>query len=179
MDSGKENYERYLAGNDEGLRSLIDEFYKPLVFYLNTYLRNMDDAEEEAENTFAIIAIKRPVFNGKSGFKTFLFSIGKNLAVDRLRKKPKHAHISIDECSDLPSLEYVEDSYTLTEDKKAVREAMEKLKPKYRRILWLAYFEDMDCSGIASAMGMTRSGAYHTLERAKASLKKELEKEDF
>ena len=179
MDNGKMNYERYLDGDDDGLRKLIDEFYKPLTLYLNTYLRNMDDAEEEAENTFVALAIKRPVFYGRSGFKTWLFSIGRNLAVDRLRSKPKNAHLSIDECYDLPSGEYVEDAYLLTEDKEAVRKAMERLKPKYRQVLHLVYFEDMDCNEIAQVTGKSRTGVYHLLERAKASLKKELEKEGY
>ncbi len=179
MDSGKVNYERYLDGDDEGLRELIDEFYTSLAFYLNTYLRNMDDAEEEAENTFVTLATKRPVFCGRSGFKTWLFTIGRNLAVDRLRKKPKNVHVNIDDCLDLPSAEYVEDAYSLTEDKAAVRKAMERLSPKYRQVLWLAYFEDMECEDIAGAMGKSKSSVYHLLERAKASLKTELEKEGY
>ena len=69
--SGEENYRLYLDGDDEGLVSIIKEYRDPLTLYLAGVAGSFSLAEEFAEETFFILAAKRPRFNGKSSFKTW------------------------------------------------------------------------------------------------------------
>ena len=62
MDSGKTNYERYLAGDDGGLVEIINEYGTGLTFYLRGYSNDMSEAEELTEDTFVSLAIKKPKF---------------------------------------------------------------------------------------------------------------------
>ena len=56
------------------------------MLYLNTFVGDLHVAEELCEETFVKIVIKKPHYNGKASFKTWLYTIGGNVARDYLRK---------------------------------------------------------------------------------------------
>ena len=83
-------YLRYLdSAADADLRTLLERYRDPLTLFLYGFLHNIEDAEELMLDAFAEIAAGPTVFSGKSSFKTWLFSIGKHLALAQLRKQ-KH-----------------------------------------------------------------------------------------
>ena len=85
MDTGAANYERYLQGDDGAVEALVEEYKNGLTLYLNSIVGNIFTAEELMEETFFRLIAKRPRFSGKSSFKTFLYAIGRNAAVDYIR----------------------------------------------------------------------------------------------
>ena len=54
---------------------------------------------------------------------------------------------------------------------------MHRLKPEYRQVLWLQYFEDLRDKEIAQIMKKTPNNVSVLLHRAKKALKEELSKE--
>ena len=68
MDNGESSYRRFLSGDDEGLREIIDMYQDSLVLYLNSIVQNIHTAEDLAEETLAVLVIKQPKFSGKSSF---------------------------------------------------------------------------------------------------------------
>lgn len=103
MDNGASSYDRYLAGDDSALGDIVREYKDGLTVYLDSFTDNIHDAEELMEETFFRLAYKKPKFSGKSSFKTWLYSIGRNLALDHLRRMKKKRNASLDECSELKS----------------------------------------------------------------------------
>ena len=89
VDIGETGYRRFLEGDDEGLTIIIKEYKDSLILYINNYVNNIYVAEDLMQETFFKIAVKKPKFNGKSTFKTWLYAIGRNLAIDYLRKNSK------------------------------------------------------------------------------------------
>ena len=67
--------------------------------------------------------------------------------------------------------------YLLQEEKILLHRCMKQLKPEYRQVLWLTYFEGFDHRQTAAIMGKTVHGVDTLVYRAKKALKKELEKE--
>ncbi|MGN0517743.1 MAG: RNA polymerase sigma factor [Acutalibacteraceae bacterium] len=181
MDNGASSYRRFIHGDDAGLADIIDEYYDGLTFYLNTYVRNLNTAEELAEDTFVKLATKKPRFNGKSSFKTWLYSIGRNIAADSLRHNSKRDIVPIDEFSDMIANgdDEIEQSYLLEERKIIIHRAMQRLKLEYRQVLWLTYFEELSNKEVAQIMKKSLNSIEHLVSRARQSLKAELEKEDF
>lgn len=53
MDSGADNYRRFLDGDDEGLAEIVREYKDGLILYLNCYVNNLYIAEELTEDTFS------------------------------------------------------------------------------------------------------------------------------
>jgi RNA polymerase sigma-70 factor (ECF subfamily) len=178
MDNGAENYRRFLEGDNEGLKGLVDDYYKGLCLYLNLFMHNLDDAEEIAEETLYILITERPAFDGRSGFKTWLYAIGRNTAIRYIRKRsrettvPEHFDVESTDVSNKAEQEVLK-----RERDRLLRKGLENLREDYRQVLWLRYYEEMDTKSIAGVMHKTVHSVEHLLRRAKDALRKELGKE--
>ena len=148
MDQGAQAYARYLAGDDGGLAEIIRDYSAGLTAFLCTVTGDWHAAEEVMEDVFFRLAAKKPKFRGKSSFKTRLYAIGRNAA-----------------------------GYLAAETKRALYACIGRLPPDYRQALTLSYFEGLDNGQTAAVMKKSRRQIENLLYRAKAALKKELEKE--
>ena len=181
VDNGSESYRRFCENSDEtGLIEIIRDYKDGLIFYLNSYVGNIHTAEELAEDTFVLLGTKKPKDKGKGSFRTWLYTIGRNLTIDYLRKESKHRTVGLDS---LPETTDEEDSFeeeVIKEEQKiTLHRLMRQLKPEYRQILWLVYFEDMTCKEASHVIGKTVHSTEMQLHRAKQALKAILEKENF
>lgn len=177
MDNGASSYSRYLAGDDSALGDIVREYKDGLTIYLNSFTNNIHDAEELMEETFFRIAYKKPKYSGKSSFKTWLFSIGRNLAIDYLRRMKKKRDTSLDECSDLRSGLDIEENYIKEEQKLMIHRALKKLRSSYSQAICLTYIEGFSNSEAASIMHKSSRQMTNLLYQAKKALREELEKE--
>ena len=180
VDNGECSYRRFLDGDDEGLTLIIKDYKDGLILYINSYVNNIYIAEELMEETFFKIAVKKPKFAGKCSFKTWLYTIGRNVAIDYLRHNSKASVSSIDNMEnyikDETSLENI---YIKNERKIMVHKALSDLKPEYRQVLWLIYFEEFSNSETAQIMNKSKRQIENLVFRAKQSLKTVLDKEGF
>ena len=180
MDIGASSYRRFLDGDDKGLTEILRQYSDGLILYLNGIVNNISAAEELMEETFYKIITKKPKFNGKYTFKTWLYTIGRNVAIDYLRHNSKMCDISFDDLEN-----YIEDEnnleklYIIEERKIIVHRALKKLNSEYRQILWLVYFEGLSNVDVVVIMKKNARQIKNLVYRAKSALKSELEKEDF
>lgn len=181
MDNGASSYRRFRnEGDESGLVEIIRDYKDGLIFYLNSFVGNIRTAEELAEDTFVLLGTKKPKDKGKGSFKTWLYTIGRNVAIDYLRRNSKRAEISIGECAELISEEErLELSYIREERKITVHRSVRKLKSEYRQILWLIYFEGFSNREAAAVMKKSVHNIETLVHRARKSLKSQLEREGF
>jgi len=180
MDNGASSYRRFLNGDDEGLTFIIKDYKDGLILYLNGYVKNIYVAEEIMEETFFKIAVKKPKFNARSSFKTWLYTIGRNVAIDYIRHNSKFSIYSIEDMENYIKDETnLENLYIKSERKILVHKAMSDLRPEYRQVLWLCFFEEFSNEEAAQIMGKTKRQIENLLYRAKQSLKLSLDKEGF
>lgn len=179
MDNGEISYRRFLAGDDEGMVEIIRDYKDGLILYLNGITGNILLAEEIMEDTFFKIVTRKPKFSGKSSFKTWLYAIGRNSALDSLRRRSRFSDKPVDEYTDLADELSIEKEYLKEEQKIALHRALQKMNPDYRQVLYLVFFENFSNSETAKIMHKTKRQVENLLYRAKQSLKSELEKEGF
>ena len=181
MDNGACSYRRFRDDGDEsGLVEIIRDYKDGLIFYLNSFVGNIHIAEELAEDTFVFLGTKKPRDKGKGSFKTWLYTIGRNVAIDYLRRNKKRIEISIDDCPEIIREEQsLELSYIRQERKITVHHALKKLKSEYRQILWFIYFEDFSNKEAATVMNKSVHNIETLVYRARKSLKSQLEMEGF
>lgn len=180
MDNGASSYRRFLNGDENGLIEIIRDYKDGLIFYLNGIVRNIHTAEDLAEDTFFKIIIKKPKFSEKSSFKTFLYTIGRNIALNYMKKNSKGSEEFIDDYSQLLyEEENLEASYICEERKILIHRAMKKLKSEYFQILWLTYFEDLSNKEASAIMKKSVHNIETLVYRARKALKEELFKEGF
>ena len=108
MENGASSYRRFLDGDDTGITEIVGEYKDGLILYLNNYVNNLCIAEELTEDTFFRLLVKKPKFHGKSSFKSWLYAIGRNVAVDYIRHNSKLSGTPLEEMegylSDMQSL---------------------------------------------------------------------------
>lgn len=180
MDSGAENYRRFLGGDNNGLVEIIREYKDGLIFYLRGFTDDILQAEELAEDTFVKLVTKRPWFSQKSKFKTWLYTIGRNIAVDHARRQSRYVEITYADCPEIANEEAnLEQTYIREERAILLRRAIQKLKPEYRQILWLIYFEGFSNREAAVIMKRSTHSVETLVYRAKRALKQQLDEEDF
>ena len=179
MDNGESSYRRFLAGEDSAFEDIIRDYKDGLMLYLNGFVNNIFIAEDLMQDTFVKLVTKKPRFSGRSSFKTWLYAIGRNTALDHLRKHRPAVDVPVDELIILASTEEVERDYLKDEDKSTLHKAMGTLKAEYRQVLWLAYFEELPLKECATLMGRSLRATETLVYRARQALKARLEEENF
>ena len=179
MDYGAESYCRYLDGDNDGLKEIVETHFDGLMLYLNLFVRNLSEAEELAEETLFQLVSKRPVFSGKSNFRTWLYAIGRNVTLRYIRRREREAEL-LEEYDTVTTIEEDAERELLTKERdRSLYRAMGELKKDYRQVLWLRYFEKMDEKSIATIMKKSVHSIEHLHRRAKEALREELRKEGF
>ena len=178
FEQDEQVYRRYLRGRDEAdLRVLLERYKEKLTLFLYGFVNDPDDAEDLMMETFAVIASKDHWSEHGSSFKTWLYAIGRNQALMHLRKR----RIPVSVLEEVPSekTELPELPILREEQYRELYTAMEKLKPEYRQVLTLIYFEDMSHEEAARVMGKSRKQIYNLARRGKERLKQILNEAGF
>ena len=175
MDNGASSYRRFLGGDREALVEIIRDYQRGLTLYLAGITGDLSAAEDLMEDTFVKLAADRPRFSEKHTFKTWLYTIGRHLAIDYLRRHRRDAPLEEDQ----GELESLEAAYLRQEERIQLHRALSKLNPEYRQALHLSYFEDMSNEQVAAVMKKTKRQVENLLHRGRLSLKTQLEKEGY
>lgn len=178
MEYGIDSYQRFLDGDESALAEIIASYKDGLMLYLNGFVGDLATAEELTEETFVKLVLKRPSFCRASAFKTWLYAIARNTAIDYLRRN-KRQEVPLEDYPHLTDEEELERSYIRRDDKLLLHSCMKKLKPEYRQVLWLFYFEGFSCHQIGKIMKKTTHGVETLAYRARVALKNILIKEGF
>ena len=180
MDNGASSYRRYLDGDDNGITEIVSAYKDGLILYLNGYVRSIHLAEELAEDTFFRLVAKKPWFSGRCSFKTWLYTIGRNMATDHLRRHRREIDTPVEELENYLAEEAdLERSYIREEQKRQLHRAIRRLHSDYRQILYLLHFEGFSNREAGLILHKSERQVRNLLYRAKQALKSELEKEGF
>lgn len=180
-ETDEQLYRRFLKErNEDDLRVLLERHRESLMFFLYGYVHDMEDAEELMMDSFAVAASGKSGFAGKSSFKTWLFSIGHNLARMHVRKR-RITSVPIEDGMDVRDAEAADPEASVLNDERSrqLYSAMGMMNAKNREILYLLYFEDMGYDEIAQVIRKSRRQTYRVAERCRMQLKNLLEKQGF
>lgn len=178
-ERGSELYRRFRdEGDEDALASLIVEYRDGVIYFVNSIVSDLSAAEELAEDVFVLLGTKKPRDKGKASFKTWLYTIARNTALNHLRSKKPTVPVDDALGIDDPEAE-LEQLYLHKERRLILHRAMKNLKAEHRQALSLVYFEDMTAAQAAAVLGIKVHAAESLLSRARGALKKELEKEGY
>ena len=178
--SGEELYQLFLGGDMDAFEAIVLLYEDELGRFIYKMVEDYHESKQLTIETFGQLAISGKKFEGKASLKTYLFTIGKNRAVRCLKLRRKHGSVSFDEIVEvLCSGSQTPDAYMEQEEnKRLLHEAMSELKEDHRTVLTLLYFEDMTYRQIGKAMCKSEPQVRQLIYRAKAALKRKLEKKE-
>ncbi len=133
------------------------------------YLKDVQLAEDASQETFLKVFRHYEQFDGTAGEKTWIMRIAINVCKDYLRSAWNRRVNVVEVLNDVP----IEEEYP-HEDDTVLREIM-NLKPKYKEVILLFYYQDMKISEIAQALDAPESTISVRLARARNLLKNRLE----
>ena len=160
--------------------------YERRVFRLaQNITRNNEDAEDVVQNAFLKAFRNLPGFRGDSRFYTWLVRITVNEALMKIRRRPLHKEIAIDESketgdSSIP-LEIEdwgpnpEQRYSEQELQQILATTMNELQPGYRTVFQLRDVDGLSTEETAEVLALTSSAVKTRLRRARMTLRNSLD----
>ena len=146
--------ERGLRMDESAFRAFYEKTSAPLLRFLVGIIRRPDLAEDILQETYCrLLTARLPEMDDRQ-MRNYLFRIASNLVRDRWRR-------SNDELPPENAVEIPAPASHLDRTL-VVRQAFDRLKPRERQLLWLAYVEGSSHQEIAGFTGL-RSGSIRLL----------------
>jgi RNA polymerase sigma factor (sigma-70 family) len=173
---------RALESRDQkAYEELMSRYRESIFFLILRMVNNDDDAEDLMMVTFAKAFHRLHQYTPQFAFSTWLFKIATNNCIDFLRKKRIKA-MSIDQGIATDEGDYMEfnirDTDGLNPEEEMqkqqrmilLRGVVEKLKPRYRRLIEMRYYQELAYEEIATELDLPLGTVKAQLFRAKAFL---------
>lgn len=178
MKDDKTLYKEFLEGDINSFETLVINHKDNLIYFISRYTGgDIYIAEDIAQDVFAYIYVHKEKYNDNFLFKTYIFTLGKNKAIDYIRKVSRTQLMDLDnDSNELSSqMESLEDVIIKDEDKRHILTSIKKLRPDYERVIYLFAFEEMSYKEIAKVFGKTLPQVKVLIHRARKSLKSIME----
>ncbi len=146
-DDDASTVRRVLAGDTDAFEGIVTRWQGPLVNMAYRFCRDQAEAEELAQEAFLQVFRGLPQWRQEGRFSTWMFSVALNLYRSAMRRRLPPA-VALD---GLDSLIAGDRNIELDSDLRAdaVRRAVATLPPKYRDVIVLYYFHEMDLAETA------------------------------
>ena len=147
-----------ILGGDKQLFSVLVDRYKNLVFTLCLrLLKNREEAEEVAQDSFVKIYRSLNKYKGEAKFSTWVYRVTYNNSLDFLKaKKRKFQELSVDAYEGF-EIEDLNNTINILEEKErksAILSCINMLNEDDAFLLTLHYYEDQSVKEIAEIMNL-------------------------
>ena len=151
-------------GDQRAYADLMRMYREPIYLMLLKMTNNPTDADDLTIEAFGKAFASLHLYNPTHAFSTWLFSIATNNCVDFIRKKRLQT-LYLDDIrttADGESFEYPipaesnnpEESIIHEQRVQVLREVVRQLKPRYRKLVEMRYFDEMSYEEIAEELKM-------------------------
>ncbi|MBI9038386.1 MAG: sigma-70 family RNA polymerase sigma factor [Bacteroidales bacterium] len=167
-------------GDQKAFAELLNYYRDPIYFMLLRKTNNPLDAEDLTIEAFGKAFKNLHQYTTQYAFSTWLFSIASNNCIDFLRRKKRNSFQNDDlkdndydmiRTKNIPSkLPDPEEKIIIKQKIKMMREIVEKLKPHYRTLIELRYFQEMSYDEISKELDIPLGTVKAQLFRAREFL---------
>ncbi len=181
-DRAKEDYDcvlRALSGDQTAYGFLFTRYKESIYYMVLKMVHNRDDAEDLTIESFGKAFSNLDKYAPDFAFSTWLFKIASNNAIDYIRKKRMEV-VSLDDegsnegmnISNTVSTDMLDPEEKFIKDQRALlmREMLDKLNPKYRKLIQLRFFDELSYEEIAATLQLPLGTVKAQLFRAKELL---------
>ncbi|HRJ27518.1 MAG TPA: sigma-70 family RNA polymerase sigma factor [Fimbriimonadaceae bacterium] len=172
LDWDRHLVERAQLGEKVAFELLVDQYRDAVQKHAHRILRDKEDALDAVQDTFlkAMRAIGR--FQAGRPVLPWLLRICTNCCVDAIRARKQRPDsiepIEMTLADDAATADTILEQRWLQEE---VRSALDRLPSRYREILWMRHYRDMEVAEIAEVLKKPEGTIKSWLFRARALLK--------
>jgi RNA polymerase sigma factor (sigma-70 family) len=168
-EKARRDYQLVQAALDKGEQMAYSELMKnyrdSLYFMMLKMTNNPQDADDLTIEAFGKAFRNLRQYTPEFAFSTWLFKIASNNCIDFLRKKKMNDAVSLDNGSaeegtdDLADIIHStsrtpEEEIIRQQKIQALRDVVERLKPHYKRLIELRYYEELSYEEISQQLDM-------------------------
>lgn len=161
---------------EENLEKLLDIYADRLIGFINSFVKDINSSEDIMMEVFLQLLKSKPVFEDEKRLKAWLFQVARNKAFNYIKKNK--SLVKLDEEILVDTIELEKKLYS-DNVSKILKECMEILKPKYKQVLYLSYFEEMSNQEISLALEIDERQVRNIKHRAKQKLNEILKEKNL
>ncbi|MFF5214637.1 RNA polymerase sigma factor [Micromonospora sp. NPDC000442] len=167
--------DRFRAGDELALREAYDRYGRAVLHLATSTLVNRSDAEDATQATFVAAWLGRETFDpAKGSLVGWLLGIGRRKVIDRLRSAARENRV-VETVRQLPEPAPAGSDPDTVVDRLVVADELARLPDEQRRMLELAFFDDLTHQQIATMTGVPLGTVKSHIRRGMASLKRRWE----
>jgi RNA polymerase sigma-70 factor (ECF subfamily) len=170
---------RTLDGHNEAFGHLIRKYQDRLYNGMVHILRSEPEAEDVVQDAFVLAFTKLDSFKGNSAFFTWLYRIGYNVAITKIRRRK--TTVSLEGKEETGRLDFPDagpnptDRIEKQEQALQLNKAMGRLSDEHRAILVLREMDELDYDAISEILDLPIGTVRSRLHRARAQLREQLD----
>ncbi|MBI9049323.1 MAG: sigma-70 family RNA polymerase sigma factor [Anaerolineaceae bacterium] len=161
-----------LMKNPESFELIYRQYVNQVFGYLYSILGNVQDAEDACAQTFLVVYESLPRYQAKASFKSWLFRIARNKAMDHFRKRKK---IVTGELHQLSVNDDALSQVIQSEQTKILAEMMKGLPEEDIELLRLRFLAQMTFTEMADFLGRKEDTVKKSVYRLIGRLQKQVE----
>ncbi|MEL6729258.1 MAG: RNA polymerase sigma factor [Pseudomonadota bacterium] len=160
---------RIERGDKAAMRVLYERHSNGLTAFARNRLKDPFEAADVVQETFLEVWTKASTFEARASVRSWMFSIARNKAVDRIRKSAKVIASEPDETivDDGPAVETIVSN---AQDAERVQHCLSELSDAQRAAVTLSFFEEMTYREIAETESVSESTVKSRIHYAKKLL---------
>jgi RNA polymerase sigma-70 factor, ECF subfamily len=156
--------------DEDGFRAFYDRTARPLWNYLSRMTRDPHVADDLLQESYYRFLRTRGHWESESHRRAYLFQIATNLVRDGRRHSRRWHTVPLPEPDGSTVLATRTDHGEASVRRTDLRRAMDRLRPRERALLWLAYAQGHAHTEIAHALGVKTGSVKLLLFRARRKL---------
>ena len=163
------------TGNTVMFEILYDRYAQKVYNKCYSFVRNLDESQDLAQEVFLKLFIQIKSFKGNSKFSTWLYSLTYNFCVNYVaRDIGRKMDIASDAMEDheyyLAAVEDIEDKQLYELKASKLEKALELIEPKDKAILLLKYQDDVSIKDLQILLNLGESAVKMRLKRARINV---------
>lgn len=154
-------------GEESAFEHLFNRYHKDVYRYAYSLIRSKEHAQEVTQDVFVKVWLKRETLKPELSFKSFLFTITKNMSYDFLVKASKDLKLKQHIFKNSATSHTPVENYMLNKEYELLRQAaINKLPPKRRRIFEMSRNEGKSYQDISAELGITLQTVKNQMSQA-------------
>lgn len=149
------------------------DYYKPLVRYGNTFLKDSDEAEDVVQQVFVSLWEKRARLDIHTSMRAMLYKAVQNACLNKIKQvKVRNAYAEDLKAATIPG--EVSDPVQVSELNERIQQALESMPEQCGRIFKMSRFEQLRYQEIADQLGLSVKTVENQMGKALKIVREEL-----
>jgi len=170
-------WQTFLLGSEKSFKELHQKYYNDLYAYALKMSNDKYIAKNAIQELFVYLWKNKANLSKVNHIRYYLFFSLRRHVIRLLKKEQKHLHISMESVEAAFSFTFSPEDVLIREEtsllnEKMVVDALNKLPPRQKEVIYLRYFQDLQIDEIAEMLSVNYQSVLNVLSRAMKNLRK-------